>query len=107
MATIMMNDVQRTNLAKRTIDGIEDYMCDLFSRWLDEREYEDIEEYELAMRNHDRLKNPKVVVITMMGEPFTLLFSIDETTYMVWITEDEEDEMFPDEVAITYRYKQL
>lgn len=46
-----------------------DYVADLYLRWLDEKEYEDIEDYALAFSEHFKIKD-----VIPTKEPFGFKF---------------------------------
>lgn len=72
---------EKSERASDFFDSITKKLGNLYGRWLDEKEYEDIKDYQLPL-NSDAT-NFGVVIVKMNKRPFGLDFTADGRTYRI------------------------
>jgi hypothetical protein len=69
--------------ARALFIGVTDTMCNLYARWLDEREYEDIADYAAIVK--PRVTEIGGTFVRMTKRPFGFVYTLDGITYTVTI----------------------
>lgn len=88
----MATNVNDLEVVKKTFKDMMRLMTSLYGRWLDEREYEDIDEYKKVIQQN----MPKGFAVTKMTKrPWGCQFTYKDNTYSFQVTSTE------------YRWKKL
>jgi hypothetical protein len=69
--------------AKSFFDAAAGSLAQLYGRWLDEKDYEDIEDYMSAL--HEKAMAAGVALQNMTKRPFGVVFTCDGRTYHMTI----------------------
>lgn len=80
----MLTATQPSVNAKNFFEKAENTITDLFLRWKDESEYEDIKDYKLPLESIAKKHN--VVITRMSKRPFGCEFTTDGRTYKLTMT---------------------
>lgn len=77
-------EIQKSKAAKDFYEKAQNLLSDLYSRWSDEKEYEDIKDYQKPL---DPIATKCGVIITKMTKrPFGCQFTVDGKTFSFFIT---------------------
>ena len=79
----MITEIERKTLALNLFKKLEKTMINLYSRWLDESEYEDINDYSINLKNEVEKINGKF--LKMYKKPFGFTFQLSNATYQIMI----------------------
>ena len=74
------NDKQ---LAEEIFDALQKTVENLYMRWMDEHEYEDIKDYGKVIDKELRMHGAQL--ITMKGKPFSFIYTANTERYLVKI----------------------
>lgn len=75
--------------------AMQETMTYLYSRWQDERAYEDFDQYATVAKNALQKADESAVFVAMKRRPFSVTFDVDGKTYIIWVT------------ATAYQYKRV
>ena len=78
-----MIEQERKEKAKRLFEEIEEVVSNAYERWLDEKEYEDINDYAILFQS--KVEAIGGQFIRMTKRPFGFIYTLDEATYQVSI----------------------
>jgi hypothetical protein len=64
-------------------ERIEEIMCELYGRWQDEKDYEDINDYSKPLEGAAKVS--KVKILGMTKKPFGVRYSVGEKEFHAFI----------------------
>lgn len=79
-----MNDKTRKALALQIYGDLQNTMINLYSRWQDEREYENINDYSNVAK--PIVENLGGIFLEMSKSPFGFTYTLGEATYKIMTT---------------------
>ena len=79
-----MTEEQRKKTAFALFKQLEKPMSYLYSRWLDECKYENIDDYATQLK--EAVKNIDGMFLAMSKRPFGFTYKLAEATYKVWMS---------------------
>ena len=89
----MAQEKSRQQKARELYEQLEEKMVNLYSRWLDERNYEDIRDYSVHFENDVQAIGGTFVRMT--SRPFGFVYTLEGVSYQIAIAKD------------TYTYKRI
>lgn len=78
-----MTEQERKEKAKRLFEEMDEVISNAYVRWLDEKEYEDINDYAVLFQPNVEAIGGQF--IRMTKRPFGFIYTLDEATYQVSI----------------------
>lgn len=82
---IFISETEKRAAATRLYNDVKPLMENLYSRWLDEREYENVKDYALPLAQH--LEAHEAVLVKMNKRPFGFTFTVHGTEFRLTINQ--------------------
>ena len=80
-----LEEKARREVALKIFRSLEDLMVDFWSRWQDEREYEDINDYGKVIQTELDTFDAGAKLVTMSKRPFGFTYTLSEVSYKVTV----------------------
>jgi len=78
-----MNEKERKEKASKLFEELDGVMENAYSRWLDEKEYEDINDYAVLFQS--KVEAIGGQFIKMTKKPFGFKFILEDATYHIYM----------------------
>ena len=78
-----MNEVERKEAASKLFHDIQNIVTNLFERWMDEKEYENIDDYSIHLKKE--VEKIGGIFIKMNKKPFGFIYKLSDATYQIYM----------------------